>query len=207
MPAGHRTIDPARVPWVEVYRRLTDVVVPRPIAWVSSVDGMGRPNLAPFSFFTVVSSNPPYLAFSPHRSGRTGARKDTLRNIEETGQFVVAVVTEAAAARANATAALLPHGDSEFEYAGVAGAPAEVVKPALVADSPVNMECELVEIRTYGEEGGAGSLVVGRVVRMHLADELFGKDGAVAPERLRAVGRMGGSFWVDTRGVFPMERP
>jgi flavin reductase (DIM6/NTAB) family NADH-FMN oxidoreductase RutF len=201
------TIDTAEAPWVDVYRRLTDVVIPRPIALVATVDPDGVANLAPFSFFTVVSSNPPFIAFAPHRAGRTGTKKDTLRNLEQVGEFTVSVVTEEIAERVNACAAPLPYGDSEFAHTGLTPAPAQRVKAPLVAESPVGLECLVEEIRTYGEEGGAGSLVVGRVVLMHLDPAVRDADGRVLPERLRAVGRMGGSLWCRTRDTFPLERP
>jgi flavin reductase (DIM6/NTAB) family NADH-FMN oxidoreductase RutF len=202
------TIDTATTSWVDGYRRLTEVVIPRPIALVATVDPEGAPNLAPFSFFTVVSSNPPFLAFAPHRMGRTGTKKDTLRNIEQVGEFTVSVVTEDIAERVNSCAAPLPYGDSEFEHSGLTPMPAHRVKAPLVAESPVGLECTLEEIRSYGEEGGAGSLVVGRVVLMHI-DPAFRdpKDGRVIHERLRAVGRMGGSLWCRTLDVFKLDRP
>jgi flavin reductase (DIM6/NTAB) family NADH-FMN oxidoreductase RutF len=201
------TIDTAEAPWVDVYRRLTDVVIPRPIALVATVDPDGVANLAPFSFFTVVSSNPPFIAFAPHRAGRTGTKKDTLRNLEQVGEFTVSVVTEEIAERVNACAAPLPYGDSEFAHSGLTPVPAQRVKAPLVAESPVGLECLVEEIRTYGEEGGAGSLVVGRVVLMQLDPAVRDADGRVLPERLRAVGRMGGSLWCRTRDTFPLERP
>ncbi len=204
---GTTALDPADHGWVDVYRRLVEVVVPRPIALVSTVDRQGRENLAPFSFFNVVSANPPYLAFAPQRSGRTGAKKDTLRNIEEVPEFVVSVVTEAIAEQVNRCAAMLPRGTSEFSVSGLTSIPAARVRPPLVAESPVNMECEVVDVHTYGEEGGAGNLVVGRLLLMHLADALRDDDGAVPPDRLRAVGRMGGPLWVRTRDTFPLPRP
>jgi len=200
-------IDTAAAPWVDVYRRLTDVVIPRPIALVATVDPDGVANLAPFSFFTVVSSNPPFIAFAPHRAGRTGTKKDTLRNLEQVGEFTVSVVTEDIAERVNACAAPLPYGDSEFEHSGLTPVAARRVKAPLVAESPVGLECTVEEIRTYGEEGGAGSLVVGRVVLMHLDPAVRDADGRVLPDRLRAVGRMGGSLWCRTRDTFPLERP
>ncbi len=203
----HITIDPQEVGWIECYRRMTEIVVPRAIAVVSTVDAAGRPNLAPFSFFTVVSSNPPHIAFSPHLGGRTGAKKDTLLNIEATGQFVVASATEDLAEAVNSCAAPLPHGESEFVHSGLTTAPATRVAPHLVAESPVNLECELVEIRAYGDQGGAGHLVVGRIVLMHIDANVIDASGAVQPNRLRAVGRMGGEDWVKTRETFPMPRP
>jgi flavin reductase (DIM6/NTAB) family NADH-FMN oxidoreductase RutF len=202
------TIDTATTSWVDGYRRLTEIVIPRPIALVATVDPNGVPNLAPFSFFTIVSSNPPFVAFAPHRMGRTGSKKDTLRNIEQIGEFTVSVVTEEIAERVNSCAAPLPYGESEFEHSGLTPMAAERVKPPLVAQSPAGLECTLEEIRSYGETGGAGSLVVGRVVLMHLDPALRDSaDGRVLPERLRAVGRMGGSLWCRTRDTFPLERP
>jgi len=202
------TIDTATTSWVDGYRRLTEVVIPRPIALVATVDPEGVLNLAPFSFFTIVSSNPPFLAFAPHRMGRTGSKKDTLRNVEEVGEFTVSVVTEEIADRVNRCAAPLLYGHSEFEHAGLTAVAAERVKAPLVAESPVGLECTLEEIRTYGEAGGAGSLVIGRVVLIHIDPALRDPaDGRVLAERLRAVGRMGGSLWCRTLDTFDLERP
>jgi flavin reductase (DIM6/NTAB) family NADH-FMN oxidoreductase RutF len=203
---GH-LIDATVAPWQEVYRCLTEVVVPRPIALVSTVDSEGRRNLSPFSFFNVVSSNPPYVAFSPQRSWRTGEKKDTLVNVESTGEFVVAVVTEETAEKVNLASASLLRGEGEFEHSGLTAAPSRVVRPSLVAESPVNLECRVVEIRTYGSSPGAGSLVVGEVLVLHVDRCLLGEGGRVLPERLRAVDRMGGDLWVRSRETFAMRRP
>lgn len=201
-------VDTAESSWVDAYRRLTEVVIPRPIALVGTVDREGAANLAPFSFFTVVSSNPPFVAFSPHRLGRTGGKKDTLRNIETTGEFTISVVTEAIAEKVNSCAAPLPYGDSEFEHSGLTPMAARKVKAPLVAESPVGLECTVEELRSYGDEGGAGTLVVGRVVLLHLDPAVRdAEDGSVLHDRLRAVGRMGGSLWCRTQDVFPLDRP
>lgn len=202
-----KTIDAEQTPWTDLYKRLVEVVVPRPIALVSTMDEEGRPNLAPFSFFTVVSANPPYLAFSPLRSGRTGELKDTLKNVVATKEFVVHVVTEAMAQAVNAASASLPRGQSEFEHAGLTPLPSVRVKPPRVAESPVAMECELVEVRTYGEVGGAGNLVVGKILLVHLEESLMDAQGRVLPGRLRAVGRMGGEEWVRAADTFSITRP
>lgn len=202
-----RALDAEAAPWREVYRRLTEIVVPRPIALVSSVDREGRLNLAPFSFFTVVSANPPLVAVAPLLSGRTGEAKDTLHNVVETEEFVVAAVTDTIAERVNQASAPLPRGESEFQHAGFTPVPAEKVSPPRVAESPVNMECRLVEVRRYGEDPGAGNLIVGRVVLIHLAESLLDADGQVLPNRLRAVARMGGRSWARTDDLFEMERP
>jgi flavin reductase (DIM6/NTAB) family NADH-FMN oxidoreductase RutF len=202
------TIDAATTTWVDVYRRLVEVVIPRPIALVATIDPNGVPNLAPFSFFTIVSSHPPCIAFAPQLAGRTGSKKDTLRNIEQVGEFTVSVVTEEIAEQVNSCAAPLPPGESEFEHSGLTPMAAERVKAPLVAESPVGLECMLEEIRTYGKTGGAGSLVVGRVVLMHLDPAVRDPaNGRLLPERLRAVGRMGGSSWCRTRDTFSLERP
>jgi flavin reductase (DIM6/NTAB) family NADH-FMN oxidoreductase RutF len=200
-------IDVATTDWREVYRRLVEIVVPRPIALVASVDAEGRPNLAPFSFFTVVSANPPHVAFAPLLSGRTGAKKDTLRNVEAIGEFVVGVVTEKLAGRVNVASAALPHGVSEFEHAGLTPRPAEFVRAPLIAESPVNLECRLAEIRSYGDGGGAGSLIVGRVLLVHVAESVRAPDGRIDPDLLQAVGRMGGEEWVRTRDRLTLPRP
>ncbi len=201
------TIDPSTTSWIEVYRRMTEIVIPRPIAVVSTVDAQGRPNLAPFSFYTVVSSNPPHIAFAPHLSGRTGQKKDTLNNIEETGEFVIATATERLAEQVNACAALLPPEDSEFAHSGLTPEPAETVTPFLVKESPINLECKLVEIRVYGDQGGAGHLVVGKITRIHLDPTILNEEGQIRSETLQAVGRMGTDLWVKTRETFPMPRP
>lgn len=204
---GEIRLDVATTDWREVYRRLVEIVVPRPIALVASVDEEGRPNLAPFSFFTVVSANPPHVAFAPLLSGRTGSKKDTLRNVEAVGEFVVGVVTEALAERVNAASAALPHGISEFEHAGLRPRPAALVRAPLIAESPVNLECRLAEIRRYGEGGGSGSLIVGRVLMVHVAESVRAADGRIDPDLLRAVGRMGGEEWVRTRDRLRLRRP
>jgi flavin reductase (DIM6/NTAB) family NADH-FMN oxidoreductase RutF len=201
-------IDTATTEWVDNYRRLTEVVIPRPIALVGTVDPDGVTNVAPFSFFTVVSSNPPFVAFAPHRAGRAGSKKDTLRNVEQVGEFTVSVVTEEIAEPANSCAAPLPYGTSEFEHSGLTPMAASRVRAPLVAESPVGLECVVEEIRSYGDEGGAGSLVVGRVVIMHIDPAVRSpEDGRVLPDRLRAVARLGGSLWCRTRDTFVLRRP
>ncbi len=201
------TLDTADKPWQEIYRRLTEIIQPRPIALASTLNAEGQPNLAPFSFYTLISCNPPYLAFCPQLAGRTGQKKDTLRNLEVHPQFVVATVTEAIAERVNQASAPLPYGESEFAYAGLTPLPAERIRGNLVQESPVNMECELVEIRNYGSEGGAGNLVVGKILLLHIDEAVLDAAGAVDPALLKAVGRMGGEDWCRTSERFSYPRP
>jgi flavin reductase (DIM6/NTAB) family NADH-FMN oxidoreductase RutF len=193
-------------PWREVYGLLTDVVQPRPIAFVSTLAADGTPNLAPFSFYNAVSANPPVVVFSPQLRGRDGAKKDTLRNVEATGEFVVATVTQAIAERMNLTSAEHPPEVNEFEVAGFTPLPSLLVRPARVAESPVNLECRLHQIVYLGDGPGAGSLIIGRVLLMHIDDALL-VNGRVASERLQTVGRMGGSRYARTDSTFDMPRP
>jgi flavin reductase (DIM6/NTAB) family NADH-FMN oxidoreductase RutF len=199
-------VDPAERPWREVYHVLTDVVQPRPIAFVSTLAADGTPNLAPFSFYNAVSGNPPFVVFSPQLRGRDGTKKDTLANVEATGEFVVATVTEAIAAAMNLTSAELPPEVSEWDVGGFTPLPSEQVGPPRVAESPVNMECRVHQIISLGDGPGAGNLVIGRVLLIHVADEIL-VNGRVASERLRAVGRMGGSRYAKTDSTFDMTRP
>ncbi|MGV3522630.1 MAG: flavin reductase family protein [Candidatus Sericytochromatia bacterium] len=202
-----KTIVTASAPWREAYARLTEIIQPRAIALASTLDPEGAPNLAPFSFFTLISSNPPYLAFSPQLAGRTGEKKDTLRNIEKNPEFVIATVTETIAEQVNRASTPLPYGESEFAFTGLTPIPAQQVKAYCVQESPVNLECSLVEIRRYGSEGGAGNLIVGRIERIHISEDVLDSEGRVDPALLQAVGRMGGEDWCRTRDRFHYPRP
>ena len=187
------------------YRVLTGVVVPRPIAFVSTLSADGVLNLAPYSFFNAVAYDPPTIVFSSSR--RTGdKRKDTLANIEETGEFVVNVVVDDIAEAMNRTAAEYPTEVSEFDIAGLTPAPSDLVKPPRVAESPVNMECRLNQIVSLGQGSHQHGLVIGEVVLMHLRDDLI--DGhRINHQRLRPTGRLAGSMYCHTGDVFEMPRP
>jgi flavin reductase (DIM6/NTAB) family NADH-FMN oxidoreductase RutF len=195
---------------VEAYKLLSGSVVPRPIAWVSSLDADGVPNLAPFSFFTVVSANPPVVCFCPSvREAKNGMRatKDTLENIRTTGEFVVNIVSEETAEAMNQTAAQLPPEANEFAHACLTPIPGEQVRAPRVAEAKVQMECRLRQIVEVSAEVMGGSLVLGDVVRFHISDSVLEPDFHVAPEKLRAVGRMAGSGYVRTRDGFELQRP
>src|SRR3954470_11040043 len=138
-------IDVAQTDSLEVYRRLVEVVTPRPIAWVTTVDGQGRVNLAPFSFFNAFGANPPVVVFSPTLR-RDGSKKDTLLNLEVVPEFVLNAAVEDLAAKMNATSKELPHGQNEADYAGLTLQPAVKVRPPRVAESPVHMECRVRQI-------------------------------------------------------------
>ena len=200
------TIDPSLSNPQDIYKLLIGSVVPRPIAFVSSIDTQGRPNLAPFSFFTVISANPPVICFSPMVRITDSAHKDTLRNIDETGEFVVNIVSEDFAAQMNLCAGEYPHGVNEFEVSGLTPLASITVTPARVAESRIQMECRLVQVVRISEKVLGGSLVIGEVLRFHIADELF-ENFRIDVNKLHPIGRMGGPSYVRTTDVFDLQRP
>jgi flavin reductase (DIM6/NTAB) family NADH-FMN oxidoreductase RutF len=191
---------------------LTGVVVPRPIAFVSTISTDGVVNLAPYSFFNAVAYNPPTVVFSSSRkaAGWQDKRKDTLTNIEETGEFVVNVVVDPIAAAMNATAAEYPSDVSEFDVAGLTEAPSEMVKAPRVAESPVNMECRLVQVVNIGEQPHQHGLVIGEILRMHVRDDVLyeGPNGyRVNHQALQPTGRLAGNSYCRTDDVYELIRP
>jgi flavin reductase (DIM6/NTAB) family NADH-FMN oxidoreductase RutF len=203
------SIDPAQCETRQVYKLMTGIIVPRPIALVSTVDAAGVLNLAPFSFFNGVGSAPPCVLFCPViRAAHDGLdpRKDTLRNVEETGEFVVNIVSDAIAAQANATSSEVPPEADEFALSGLTPVPSEAVRPPRVAESPAAMECKLMQVVFTGRSPGSGVVVIGEVVRFHIREDIF-QDFRIDPERLDAVGRMAGNTWVRTRERVELVRP
>ena len=192
--------------WTGVYRLLISFVLPRPIGWVSTVSAAGVRNLAPFSLYNLVSANPPVVMFSPAvRSD--GGKKDTLRNVEETGEFVVATATEGLAEQMNTSAADVGADVNEFELAGLTPRAATRVKASLVGESPVNIECRLLEIKHFGDQPGAGNVVFGAILAIHVDDAVLADDGLVDPGKLQALGRMGRLTYAKTGDCFDLPRP
>lgn len=202
-----KTLLTREVPWRESYARLTEIIQPRPIALASTFSVENGINLAPFSFYNFISCDPLLLAFSPLLSGRTGEKKDTLKNIEKNPEFVIATVTESIAQQVNAASGNFDYGINEFEQVGLTPVKAQHVNAYLVKESPVNIECTLLEIRNYGNAGGAGNLVVGEIQCIHIDESVLNAAGAVDPALLQAVGRMGGEDWSTTRDRFAFPRP
>ena len=213
------SIDPSECDHRQIYKLMTGIIVPRPVALVSTMDRNGLRNLAPFSFFAGVGSNPPTVLFCPvvrqasapnEASAREirprEIRKDTLRNVEETGEFVVNVVSESIADAANLTAAEVPPHVDEFLLSGLTPIASEVVRPPRVAESPAHMECKLLQVIYTGHEPGSGVIVLGEVVRFHVQESLF-EEFRVDPGGLDAVGRMAGNTWVRTRDRIEKIRP
>lgn len=201
--------NPAELEIRDRYKLLIGCIVPRPIAFVSTISPDGRFNLAPFSFFNGVGSNPMTLLFCPANKP-DGSEKDTLANCNPsaeggTGEFVVSAATEAYATSVAAAAEPLAYGDSEFELTGLTPAPSAVVKPPRVAQSPIAFECRTVQIvRTNPGAPAGGNIVIGEVVHIHIDDALVNERLHVDPARLTAIGRMGGLGYCSTRDRFEM---
>jgi flavin reductase (DIM6/NTAB) family NADH-FMN oxidoreductase RutF len=200
------TIDPEKIEPREFYRRMVECITPRPIAWVSTVSPGGAANLAPFSFFNGVGANPPAVMFSPVNR-RDGSRKDTVINVEATREFVVNVVPYRLAERMNATSAEWAYEVSEFERCGLTAVASVKVRPPRVAEAPVQMECALHQIVRVGEGPLAANVIIGRIVLMHVSEDVMNAAGEIEADRLDTVGRMGGSLYSRTRERFAMERP
>jgi flavin reductase (DIM6/NTAB) family NADH-FMN oxidoreductase RutF len=199
-------IDVATANVLDVYYTLVGVVTPRPIAWVTSLDPQGRVNLAPFSFFNAFGANPPVVIFSPTLR-RDGSKKDTLKNVEATGEFVLNAAVAQLAEKINLSSKELPHGESEIKLTGLHTLPSMKVKPPRIAESPVHMECKVRQIIPIGTEAIAANLVIGEVVMMHVDDAVLDEKGRVDQRKLRTVARMGGDFWCHTSDLFELRRP
>ena len=197
-------IDPEQISAVDLYRIFTATVLPRPIAWVSTINATGGFNLAPFSFFTVASVSPPILCFSSLVDRDRGV-KDTLANIRATKQFVVNIVNQDLSEKMNNTAAPWPAGISEFIKADLSPCPASTIATPGVEESPAKFECRLLEIIPLGTGIMAGNLVLGQVCGINLSDELI-IDGKINSRRLDAVGRMDGCDYTTTRERFTLPR-
>ena len=190
----------------DAYGWMISTILPRPIAWVSTISSDGKTNLAPFSFFQGVTSNPPTLMFCPVND-RVGNKKDTVRNIEQVPEFVVNLVPFALAEPMNNTSALLPYGESEFETFGIASTPSERVRPPRVAAAPVAFECTLDRFVHVGEGPLAANVVFGRILLAHVRDDMLADDGKPDPAKLDLIGRMGGESYARTTERFALKRP
>jgi flavin reductase (DIM6/NTAB) family NADH-FMN oxidoreductase RutF len=208
-------ITPSDLPHSELYGLILNAVAPRPIAWVSTLSASGQPNLAPFSFFNCVCVHPPLLAFAPglrpprppaEPAQAHGEPKDTLRNVRETKEFVVNIVTYDLAEAMNQTSGEYDASVNEFEVAHIASAPSQVVKVPRVAASPVSFECKLYQILDFSPSPESSSLVIGQIVSIHV-DDAHIKQGRLDRNSLDLIGRMGGIQYTRTTQRFEMVRP
>ncbi|WP_339524247.1 flavin reductase family protein [Pseudomonas sp. EA_35y_Pfl2_R111] len=191
---------------LERYRWLASTITPRPIAWVSSLSAEGVSNLAPFSFFQVISDDPPTLMVNVnHRAD--GGLKDTLLNVQGSGELVIQLVSFAQAEAMNASAAVLPYGISEFEQCGIASLPSQRVAPPRVAGAAVAFECRLAQIQAYPAEKPNCHLIFAEVLLAHIDDAVLNEQGRIDAHKLDLVGRLGGMAYSRTRDTFEMRRP
>lgn len=194
------TIDPKEISQKDLHQFILGTVAPRPIAFVSTLDEEGRPNLAPYSFFNAFSSNPPIVVFSSNRKGSDNTTKDTLHNVKASGECVINAVNYSIVRQMAVASVEFPSGVSEFEKTGLTPIPADLVKPFRVAESPANMECKVKEIITLGDKGGAGHLIICEVVRMHISKSVLMDNNRIDPDKMDLMGRMGRAYYVRCNG-------
>lgn len=199
-------VQAGKLPWREIYKLCISFINPRPIALVATRDRDGTFNLAPYSFYNMVCANPP-VVFVSCGMKRDGGLKDTLRNVEQSHEFVVATVVPAIAERMVQCAAALPYGESEFAFAGLTPKAATTVGAPLVAESPVNIECTLREIKTIGSGPGSANLLFGNIQAIHVDDAVLDDAGVADPHKLGNVGRLGASWYANVASPYEMKIP
>jgi flavin reductase (DIM6/NTAB) family NADH-FMN oxidoreductase RutF len=198
-------IDPQSLNQKDRYKLLIGTIIPRPIAWVSTMDEDGNLNLAPYSFFTIGATEPLTLIFCPQLRTDSLEKKDTLRNIEMNREFVINLTDENTAEAMNRTATVLPWGQSEFEWAGVTPEVSDTISVPRVREAPAAFECILEQIVTIGDSPGGGAAVFGEVKKIHLRDDIY-QDGYVLIEQLKPIGRLAGTGYTRVTDLFDMRR-
>ncbi|PKP46772.1 MAG: flavin reductase [Bacteroidetes bacterium HGW-Bacteroidetes-12] len=203
------TIDPKEIPIPKLHHYLLGGVGPRPIALASTVDKDGNPNLSPFSFFNVFSANPPIMVFSPARSGKTGATKNTFDNVKETREVVINVVTYDIVQQVSLASSPYEKGVNEFIKSGLTPVVSDLIKPFRVKESPVQFECKVNEIIELGQNGGAGNLVICEVVKIHINENVLDENDMIDQQKIDLVSRMGGNWYcrADKNAMFEVEKP
>ncbi|MCC5660796.1 flavin reductase family protein [Nostoc sp. XA010] len=198
-------IDPSQNDPRNTYQLLVGSVVPRPIAWVSTIASDGTPNVAPFSFFMGVTANPPTLAISTGL--KRGVKKDTLFNVEQSGELVVNIVVEELGEQMNTTSGDFPPEVDEFQVAGLTPAPSNRVRPPRVAESPINIECVLKQIVYVANEGSQSGLIIAEAVLWHIRDDLLTPQNTIDVAKLHAIGRLSGNWYTRTQDLYEITRP
>jgi flavin reductase (DIM6/NTAB) family NADH-FMN oxidoreductase RutF len=203
------TIDPKEVSIPVLHSYLLGAVAPRPIAFASTIDKNGNPNLAPFSFFNVFSANPPIAIFSPARSGRTGITKHTYNNVKEVPEVVINMVSYDMVQQMSLASTEYPEGTNEFTKAGFTQLASERVKPFRVKESPAQLECIVKEVIELGDKGGAGNLIICEVVLIHISENVLDANKQIDPNKMDLVARMGGNWYSRTNGsaLFEVAKP
>jgi flavin reductase (DIM6/NTAB) family NADH-FMN oxidoreductase RutF len=203
------SIDPKSIPTPQLHAYLLGAIGPRPIAFASTVDENGNPNLAPFSFFNVFSANPPILIFSPARSGRSNTTKDTYNNVKKVAEVVINVVNYDMVHQMSLASSPYPAGTDEFIKSGFTKIASDTVKPFRVAESPVQFECKVNQVVELGTEGGAGNLIICEVTKIHIHEAVLDANGKIDQHKIDLVSRMGGNWYcrADKNSMFEIEKP
>jgi flavin reductase (DIM6/NTAB) family NADH-FMN oxidoreductase RutF len=202
------SLNPADLSTARLHAYLLSAVAPRPIAFASTIDAQGRPNLSPFSYFNVFSSNPPILVFSPARRVRDNTNKHTLENVQVVKEVVINVVNFDLVHQMSLSSTEYDKGINEFEKAGLTMLPSDEVKPFRVAEAPIQFECKVNDIISLGTEGGAGNMIICEVVKFHVADEVLNEDLTINQEALDLVARAGGNYYSRAKnGFFEIPKP
>ena len=203
------TIDPKEIPVPKLHHYLLGAIGPRPIAFASTVDADGNDNLAPFSFFNVFSANPPIMIFSPARSGRTNETKDTYNNVKVIPEVVINVVNYDIVQQMSLASSPFAPGVSEFEKAGFTALASETIRPKRVAESPVQFECKVIEVKELGDQGGAGNLIFCEVTKIHINEAVLDESGSIDQHKIDLVSRMGGNWYcrADKNSMFEITKP
>lgn len=203
------SIDPKEIPVPKLHGYLLSAVAPRPIAFASTIDEKGNPNLSPFSFFNVFSANPPIAIFSPARRGRNNTTKHTYENVKVHPEVVINVVSYDMVEQMSLASTEYAEGVNEFEKAGLTMLESDKVKPFRVAEAPVQLECRVNEVKELGDQGGAGNLVICEVVRIHIKEDILDEQGGIDTQKIDLVGRMGANWYVRANGsaLFEVAKP
>ena len=203
-----KSFSPKDIPTPQLQGYLQGAIAPRPIAFASTIDEKGRPNLSPFSFFNVFSANPPILVFSPSRRVRGNTTKHTLENAMATKEVVINVVNYDIVQQMSLASTEYAEGVNEFEKSGLTAIPSDVVKPFRVAESPVQFECKVNEVIHLGTEGGAGNLIICEVVRVHVNEDVLDENGVIDQHKIDLVSRLGGNWYSrSNQGLFEVPKP
>ena len=203
------TLDPKELPIPKLHHYLLGSIGPRPIAFASTIDAEGNRNLAPFSFFNVFSANPPILIFSPARSGRTNTTKNTHDNVKAVAEVVINVVTYDMVHQMSLTSSPFEAGVDEFEKAGFTPIASDTIRPFRVKESPVQIECKVLEIKELGQNGGAGNLIICEVQKIHIDERVLDENQMVDQKKIDLVSRMGGNWYcrANDASMFEVDKP
>ncbi len=203
------SIDPKNIEVPKLHRYLLGAVGPRPIAFASTIDEKGIPNLAPFSFFNAFSANPPILVFSPARSGRTNTTKDTYNNVKKIPEVVINVVNYEIVHQMSLASSPYPSNTDEFIKCGLTPIDSDSVKPYRIKESPVQFECKVNEVIELGDQGGAGNLIICEVLKIHISEEILDENGMIDQHKIDLVSRMGGNWYCrsDKNSMFEIPKP